>query len=65
MSHIFGPKKETCASVVLFIIVNKRRASLMKPIYFPVICGVVAHPNQDTITKLIIKKDFHWYTSFG
>ena len=30
----------------------------MKPVYFPIICEDVAHPNKET-TKLRIKKGFH------
>lgn len=28
----------------------------MKPVYFPRICGVVAHPNKVAIVKVKIKK---------
>ena len=31
----------------------------MKPVYFPIICAVVAHPNKGTITKSRIKTGVH------
>ena len=31
----------------------------MKPVYFPIICGAVAHPNKGTITELRILKGVH------
>ena len=37
----------------------------MKPVYFPVICATVTHPNLGTVTKLGIRKGVHEYTTFG
>ena len=31
----------------------------MKPVYFPIICVDVAHPNKGTMTKLRIKTGVH------
>ena len=31
----------------------------MKPVYFYIICAVVAHPNKGTITKLRVKTGVH------
>ena len=45
----------------MFIIVNKTRASAIKPVYFPIICVAVAN----LISKLRAKKGVHLYKSFG
>ena len=44
---------------ILFIMVNKTRVSLMKPVYFRIVCAAVAYPNKEAITKLRIKKGVH------
>ena len=36
----------------------------MKPVYFPIICATVTHPNYGTITKLEMKKGAHECSPF-
>ena len=40
------------------------QTSFMKPVYFPICCAIVTHPDKWTIIELRIEKSIHCHASF-